>query len=125
MLVGIPEEFLLFAATISSSFFSRAPNENSRQENEDATDYDLERGAQYRSIHVSMADEADHRELDGHNSDRDPGSEAKLFNQIWQRVADAPRRCHEAAHSTPHPREPAAGERPIIGEGFGKPHRNS
>src|SRR5580704_13611813 len=94
---------------------SRTPNEDADDEDEYATNNDLEGGLQERRIHIARADPGDHGQLDRDDGEGDRGRDIEVGNEIRQRVAEAAERGHPAAHYAPHHGCAAAGERAVIG----------
>src|SRR3989442_533181 len=101
---------------------SRAADQDSRNENQDSAQSDLQRCRQGRRLHVTMPDPGDDAQLDHNHQPRGSNRGAEIRDQEWERVADPAKSRHETANESPHPRMTAPGETAVIGQSFGKAH---
>jgi len=69
-----------------------------------------------------MADVADGGQFDGYDEDSGGKRHVKIGEQKGQGVPDAAGGGHQAADQAAHPGMSTAGERAIVGEGFGEAH---
>ena len=102
---------------------SRIADEDAGEEDQDAPDHDLEGGLQERRIHIARADPGDHDQLDRYHDEGERGGGVELRNEIGgKRMAETADRGHHAAYRAAHHRRAAAGQRAVIGQGFGEGH---
>ena len=80
---------------------------------------------QERRVHVAIPDIGNGDEFQCNHDDGDRGGGPEIRNQVGQGVADAADGGHHPANRAAQPRCAAAGERAVIGGGFGKAHRDA
>src|SRR5579871_6319474 len=72
-----------------------------------------------------MTNIADRRKLNRDDGRGHGGGRTEVRNQVRQRVAEPARCRHQPADDAANPRMAAPGQRPVVGERLGKPHRDA